>query len=111
MSVVPPGSLRGPHAHDASVLFGVAGVQMQVSAFVSNLERMGNWMRHIRQRFPWVRMVMFSELAPLGPRHEAEPMPGPTEQRLCALARESGLWLIPGSMFERVNALEVWVWF
>ncbi len=84
--------------------FGIAGVQMAVSAFDDNVERMGNYLRHIRSRFPWVRMVMFSELAPLGPRREkAEPLPGPTEQRLCALARETGLWLIPGSLFEKVS--------
>lgn len=82
--------------------FGVAGVQMHVSAFESNLERMGNYLRHIRMRFPWVRMVLFSELAALGPRHaNAEPLPGPTEARLAELALETGLWLIPGSLFEQ----------
>lgn len=84
--------------------FGIAGVQMNVSAFENNVERMGNYLRHIRGRFPWVRMVLFSELAPLGPRHHnAEPLPGPTETRLTELARETGLWLIPGSLFERVD--------
>jgi predicted amidohydrolase len=81
--------------------FGVAGVQMNVSAFESNVERIGNYLRHIRTRFPWVRMVLFSELAALGPKHDrAEPLPGPTEARLAELARETGLWLIPGSLFE-----------
>ena len=47
--------------------FGVAGVQMNVSAFESNVDKMAGYMRHIRARFPWVRMVMFSELAALGP--------------------------------------------
>lgn len=83
--------------------FGIAGVQMQVSAFQDNLERMSGYLRHIRARFPWVRMVLFSELAPLGPRHEAETLPGPVEQRLCEMARDTGLWLIPGSMFERIQ--------
>jgi predicted amidohydrolase len=83
--------------------FGIAGVQMNVSAFDDNVDRMGAYLRHIRVRFPWVRMVLFSELAALGPRHEAEPLPGPTEARLCALARETGLWLIPGSLFERAD--------
>ena len=32
--------------------------------------------------------------------------PGPTEARLCALARETGLWLMPGSMFEKVDAAQ-----
>jgi predicted amidohydrolase len=84
------------------MLFGIAGVQMNVSAFQDNLERISGYLRHIGARFPWVRMVLFSELAPLGPRHEAEPLPGPVETRLCAMAKETGLWLIPGSMFEKV---------
>ena len=86
----------------ANTTFGVAGVQMAVSAFDDNVERMGAYLRHIRTRFPWVRMVLFSELAPLGPSYDkAEPMPGNTEARLCALAAANGLWLIPGSMLER----------
>lgn len=84
--------------------FGIAGVQMYVSASQGNVDRMGGYMRHIRQRFPWVRMVLFSERCPLGPsRAKVEPMPGPTERRLCDLARETGLWLIPGSMFEKLE--------
>jgi predicted amidohydrolase len=86
--------------------FGIAGVQMSVAAFQDNVDRMHGYLRHIRARFPWVRMVLFSELAALGPRHEAETLPGPTEQRLCALAHESGLWLIPGSLFEKVESPE-----
>jgi predicted amidohydrolase len=82
-------------------VFGIAGVQMKVAAFQDNVDRIHGYLRHIRARFPWVRMVLFPELSPLGPRHEAEPLPGPTEKRLCELAHESGLWLIPGSIFER----------
>ncbi|WP_111895556.1 carbon-nitrogen hydrolase family protein [Acinetobacter sp. MB5] len=88
-------------------LFGIAGVQMQVSAFTSNVEQMGNYMRYIRMRYPWVKMVMFSELAPLGPKHStAEVFPSQTEIQLTELARETGLWLISGSMFERVEGLD-----
>ena len=31
----------------------------------------------------------------------AEPVPGPLTDRLCALAREVGKWLVPGSIYER----------
>jgi len=87
----------------SAALFGVAGVQMSVSAFDDNVDRMGAYLRHIRARFPWVRLVMFSELSPLGPKlAKAEPLPGPTETRLAALARDTGLWLVPGSLFEKV---------
>ena len=97
--------MNGAHMqHDAASTFGVAGVQMNVSAFDSNVERMGGYLRHIRTRFPWVKMVLFSELSALGPGHgKAEPLPGPTEARLCELARETGLWFIPGSLFEQVQ--------
>ena len=90
-------------------LFGVAGVQMSVSSIDDNVDRIGAYLRHIRARFPWVHLVMFSELAPLGPKlAKAEPLPGPTETRLAALARETGLWLIPGSMFEKVGGRILW---
>jgi len=84
--------------------FGIAGVQMQISAFTSNVEQMGNYMRYIRTRYPWVKMVVFSELAPLGPKHStAEVLLSQTEAQLADLASETGLWLITGSLFERVE--------
>ena len=33
----------------------------------------------------------------------AESIPGPTTDRLCALAREVGKWLVPGSIYERAE--------
>jgi deaminated glutathione amidase len=82
--------------------FAVAGVQMAVSAVEENISRMGQYVAHIRQRFPWVQMVLFSELAAYGPSlARAEVMPGEAEQRLQGIAAQHGLWLIPGSLFER----------
>lgn len=54
------------------------------------------------KRFPWVQMLVLPELASLGPdlRH-AEPLPGPTEQGLQALAARHGVWLVTGSLYER----------
>jgi len=52
--------------------------------------------------FPWVQMVVLSELCLGGQtRASAEPMPGPTEHELCRLAREHSIWLVPGSLYER----------
>jgi formamidase len=31
----------------------------------------------------------------------AEPIPGPLTRRICKLAKETGLWLVPGSLYER----------
>ena len=86
--------------------FAIAGVQMQVSAFGSNLDKMGSYIAHVKQRFPWVSMVVFSEFAGLGPNPMyAEPMPNDTEARLCELAAQHGLWLVPGSFFEKCDGL------
>ena len=103
MSIPTPAPARHAAA-PRPTLFGIACVQMAVSAGESNVDRMAAYLRHVRVRFPWVRLVLFSELAPLGPRRDnAEALPGPTEARLCELAHETGLWLVPGSMFERVS--------
>jgi predicted amidohydrolase len=53
-------------------------------------------------RFPWVQMVLLPELASFGSTlAHAETLPGVTEQRYQHLARKLGIWLIPGSLYER----------
>jgi predicted amidohydrolase len=47
-------------------------------------------------------MVLFSELCAFGPSpSNAQPLPGPAEGAFCELAANHGIWLIPGSLFER----------
>ena len=83
--------------------FAIAGIQMHVSALQENVGAMEQRLDILMARFPWVQMVVFSELAPHGPlTRTAEPMPGPTEERLQVAARRHGVWLIPGSMFEKM---------
>ena len=85
--------------------FAIAGIQMQVSATASNLAAMTQRVDVLMHRFPWVQMVVFSELCVLGPlRTTAQPLPGPIEQAFSELAARHGVWLIPGSMFERTDA-------
>lgn len=80
--------------------FSIAGVQMHVSATSSNVEEMRRQLAILVQRFPWVDMVVFSELAPFGPlSHNAQEVGAPAEAEFRAMAREHGIWLIPGSMF------------
>lgn len=82
--------------------FAIAGIQMSVSAFEENITRMGHYLAHVKHRFPWVDMVLFSELAAFGPNPLlAQTLPGAAEERLCQLAARYGLWLIPGSLFEQ----------
>ncbi|MBI1209124.1 MAG: carbon-nitrogen hydrolase family protein [Azospirillum sp.] len=82
--------------------FAIAGIQMQISDRHENVTAMTAQLYHLVARFPWVQMVVFSELAPFGPlHHHALPLPNQTEALFQQLAVDFGLWLVPGSMFER----------
>ena len=75
---------------------------MPVSAEAENVTAMGKRLNHLMHRFPWVQMVLFSELAAFGPAPKhAQPLPGPAEVAFCEMAARHHLWLIPGSLFER----------
>jgi predicted amidohydrolase len=94
-----PGNTANTMTH-----FAIAGIQMQVSAESENVTAMGQRLNHVMQRFPWVQMALFSELAAFGPSPvHAQPMPGPAEAAFCEMAARHKIWLIPGSMFERVG--------
>ena len=81
------------------VPFAIAGIQMKVSATASNLAGMTQRLDVLMHRYPWVQMVVFSELCVLGPlRGNAEPLPGPAERAFCEMAARHGIWLVP--MFE-----------
>ncbi|MFE1883164.1 carbon-nitrogen hydrolase family protein [Streptomyces diastatochromogenes] len=77
--------------------------------------RFAHQVRTVREVFPHVQLVVVPELflaaeGPLlGERPEnwmeqaAVTLPGPLTDRLCELAAETGLWLVPGSVFERTD--------
>lgn len=82
--------------------FAIAGVQMHVAALQSNVEAMRHRLDVLMARFPWTQMVLFSELAPFGPLERfAQPFPNDTLSIFQEDARRHGVWLIPGSMFEK----------
>ncbi len=82
--------------------FAIAGVQMHVAALHSNVEGMRQRIEILMARFPWTQMVLFSELAPYGPLDRfAQPFPNDAIAQFQDDARRFGIWLIPGSMFER----------
>ncbi|MGR3581096.1 MAG: carbon-nitrogen hydrolase family protein [Sagittula sp.] len=84
--------------------FAIAGVQMHVAALHSNVEGMRHRIEVLMARFPWTQMVLFSELAPYGPLDRfALPFPNDALQQFQDDARRYGIWLIPGSMFERTE--------
>jgi predicted amidohydrolase len=84
------------------VPFAIAGVQMAVPAGQSNVAAMIHRIDLCMARFPWVQMILFSELACCGPV-PADPasLPGPQELQLQHAAARHGVWLVTGSTFER----------
>lgn len=84
--------------------FTIAGVQMHALHHGDNTESMRHRVDLLMSRFPQVQMVLFSELVATGSSTQhAESMPSSKENLFCELARRHGIWLIPGSMFERVD--------
>lgn len=82
--------------------FAIAGVQTHIPAGALNIELVTHKVDIVMGRFPWVDMVLFSELACCGPIHNHPvALPGPEEEALCAVAAKHGVWLIPGSIFEQ----------
>ena len=84
--------------------FAIAGVQMTVAAERENVSVMERRLDILMARYPWVQMVLFSELAPYGPlpRH-AQPLPSPAEAAFQEMAAKHKVWLLPGSQYERAS--------
>jgi predicted amidohydrolase len=81
--------------------FAIAGVQMYLTT-ASNLEAMKARIELTLHHYPWVNMVLFSELACFGPLlHHAQPLPGSAEEMLQDLSRKHRIWIVNGSMYER----------
>jgi predicted amidohydrolase len=81
--------------------FSIAGIQMKASAVVYNVEMMKIKLDIAMSIYPWVEMVVFSELCAYGPlTHNAQPVPGVFEEEMKAMAKKHGIWLLPGSIFE-----------
>jgi len=81
--------------------FAIAGLQLELES-KNNLALICDEIRIVRKRFPWVDMIVLPELATFGTGLKlAQAMPGSAEQEYCALARETGLWILPGSLYEK----------
>jgi predicted amidohydrolase len=79
---------------------GIVAIQTAGEA-TGNLDLVEQEVRSAALRFPWLSMVALGELAIHGASPEkAEKAGGATDQRLQALAAETGLWIIPGSLYE-----------
>ncbi len=84
--------------------FAVAGVQMHVSAHRANVPAMKDKVDLVMARFPWVQMIVFSELATYGPlpNHHTESVEF-VEDELSEQAVKYGIWILPGSVFEKCD--------
>ena len=84
--------------------FAIAGLQLELPAQEDNLARIAARIAATLDTFPWVQLVLVSELATYGPSPlRAEPLPGPAEEAYQELARKHRVWLVPGTLYERVG--------
>ena len=95
-------------------LLSIAGVQTSpvFGDPEATLQRMAERVARVRAVAPRVQLVMFPELhlpalqpvlEPHGesPAELAVDVPGPLTERLGEIARDNGVWLVPGSVYER----------
>lgn len=77
---------------------------MRVSATHSNVEMMKLKIDITMNLYPWVDMIVFSELCGYGPlTYTAQEVPGEFEAEMQAIAKKYGIWLLPGSIFEKAD--------
>ena len=79
--------------------FAIAGLQLEASNGDGG-ERMLREIDHVMKRFPWLDMIVCPELAVGTDKAAAVTLPGPLEQRFQTAAKQHGIWLLPGSIFE-----------
>lgn len=84
--------------------FGIAALQLKLDE-TDNLELLLQKIQRTKLRYPWVRMVVLSELAlrGVGAQHARE-LPSAEEGAFCRTARELGIWLVPGSIYEKCGS-------
>ncbi len=82
--------------------FSIAGIQMRVSAVTPNIEMMKLKIDITMNLYPWIEMIMFSELCAYGPlTYPAQEFPNSFEEEMQAMAKKYNIWLLPGSAFEK----------
>lgn len=82
-------------------ILSIAALQLELEN-ADNLQRIKAEVGAVVTRFPWVQMVITGELSGFGFNKEAAcELPGKPEQFFCDLAAQHGIWLIPGSLYEK----------
>lgn len=81
--------------------FAIAGLQLEISS-KDNRYLVQKEIEQTLRVFPWVQMVVLGELASFGTdRNFAQEIPGEIENFYCRIARDLGIWLVPGSIYEK----------
>lgn len=82
--------------------FSIAGIQMYVSAATSNVAMIKHKIDLTVSIYPWVDMIVFSELCSFGPLTSfALEDPSAFQSEYCEIAKKHGIWLLPGSYYEK----------
>ena len=85
--------------------FAIAGIQMNISMH-DNLAQIEQRLGVLMHLYPWVEMVVFSELCASGPNPaSAEAAEGHYETKCRVLAQRHGIWIVAGSYFEKRDGL------
>ena len=84
----------------------IASIQMFVhKQKKKNMDEAEKYLKRINQLFPQVKLVIFPEFSfidlDLKMKDQAEQIPGDSTRYFSKLAQEYGVWLIPGTMYER----------
>jgi predicted amidohydrolase len=75
---------------------------MEVKAGEDNSENALRLLQKVASLFPWVDIVLFSELSICGLNADlAAPIPNTMTAKLCEWSRTERKWLIPGSIYEK----------
>jgi predicted amidohydrolase len=78
----------------------IAGLQLELGP-EDNLTTIEREIDLVKERFPWIQMVVLPELCTYGTNKEmAIQLPGEVENCFREAARRNDVWLIPGSIYE-----------
>lgn len=81
--------------------FSIAGLQLKLESG-DNLEVISEHIVKTKKRFPWVDMIVLTELCTYGPEKKyASTFPSDAERHYCKLCKDNNLWLITGSQYEQ----------
>ena len=85
--------------------FSIAGIQTYIGT-TDNTQAICSRIDLTMHLYPWVEMIVLSELAIFGPvLTNSQTLPCPAEEAFQEAAARHGIWLIPGSLFERSNGV------